>query len=162
MCARPSIALWITLLLLPAVAFAAGAETAPASGEASSVAAPRAEATTKSAPVRGLKPRVRLADDTEHLYGPCPAESADRPTAQTVDNQGTRLADHLALNLNPTRLSSPSEAGRRLGHGNVILRVPISDALDLRTGVRLDYDSSPATEDFAAEATPTIGVGVEF
>ena len=68
----------------------------------------------------------------------------------------------MAVNLSPTQLKSPNEAGRRLGYGNLVLSVPLNDSLDIRTGVRVDYDSSPQQQSFEAEATPTIGVGFEF
>ena len=111
---------------------------------------------------RGLQPRIRLAPKVERLYAPCPTKAAELPPEEPVAADERQLTDHLALNLNPTTLGSPNEAGQRHGHGNVFLSVPLNDALDLRTGVRVDYDSRPESQEFAAEATPTIGVGFEF
>ncbi len=154
MCARHSIVVCLALLLLPASALAAEDSESGASGAPAAVASPP--------PERGLQARIPLAPDEGRLYGPGPVETADLPPGEAVEAEGSGLGDHLAVELRPTRLRSPNQAGQRHGHGKVVLRVPLSEALDLRTGVRVDYDSRPQSNDFAAEATPTIGVGIEF
>jgi len=157
MCVRSSLALCIALLLLPAIALAE--EPNPAEGSLRPVVT---AGTTRPAPERGLRPRVQLAATGARLYGPCPAEASDLPPAEAVKAGDHDLTDHLALNLEPTDLSSPNEAGRRHGRGDVVLSVPLNETVDLRTGVRVDYDSNPTSQNFAAEATPTIGVGLQF
>lgn len=112
---------------------------------------------------RGLRPRIQLARDEERVYGPCPSAGSEPVPVEAVGSDDELdLSKHLALNLNPTQLRSPNEPGRRQGHGGVVLSVPLNDAMDLRTGVRVDYDSGPSSQSLAAEATPTIGVGFEF
>ena len=112
---------------------------------------------------RGLERRIPLAKDEKHLYAPeAKLIGEPRPAAGVLDEEESSISDHLALELRPTPLASPSEAGRSLGHGNVVISLPLGDTVELRTGVRIDYDSSPGSESFDAEAIPTIGVGFEF
>ena len=112
---------------------------------------------------RGLQCRIPLAKDETRLYTPEAAVAPEpRPAAVVQDEKGPRISERLALELRPTPLESPNEAGRRLGHGNVVISVPLGEAMELRTGVRVDYDSSPSSGSFDAEAIPTIGVGFEF
>ena len=155
MCAFSLRAACLLLLAIPCLALAEGEALVPASpGPGIGVAGPP--------PERGLQARVPLAPSEERLYKPCPTEATAPPPVEAVEADQRNLSDHLLLHLRPTSLSSPNEAGRRHGYGGVTLRVPLNSAMDLRTGVRVDYDSSPVREDFAAEATPTIGVGVKF
>lgn len=150
MSARSTLAACFALLML---AGTAGAD------EPGAAATGNADAVSE----RGLQPRIPLAQDEPRVYTPSPAAGAETPPIRAGQaDDDLDLSRHLALNLAPTALSSPSEAGRRLGHGNVVLSVPLSDGMDLRTGVRVDYHSSPASETFQAEATPTLGVGFEF
>jgi hypothetical protein len=155
MSARTTLALGLALwMLVPA----AGADE-PASAAAESLQ------TTVPADVsdRGLQPRMALAGDAQRVYFPSTVNTSAAPLAKPVPaNDDLDLSQHLALNLRPSPLRSPSEVGRSLGYGDIVLSVPLSDSMDLRTGVRVAYDSSPGSETLDAEATPTIGVGFEF
>ena len=112
---------------------------------------------------RGLQCRIPLAKDETSLYAPeATVVLEPRTVAVARDEKGPGISERLALELLPTPLESPSEAGRSLGHGNVVISVPLGEAMELRTGVRVDYDSSPGSGSFNAEAIPTVGVGFEF
>ena len=157
MSARTTLALGIALwMLVPA----AGADE-PASAASESLQTP--------VPIdvsdRGLQPRMALAGDAQRVYVPSTASTSEAPLSKSVPANGDLdldLSQHLALNLRPAPLRSPSQAGRSVGYGDIVLSVPLSDSIDLRTGVRVAYDSSPGSEALDAEATPTIGVGFEF
>lgn len=148
-------ALWIGTLVLAASA---------AADDPGSVSVARIEpVTATAAPQRGLQRRIPLAQDEKRLYAPESAVATEPPPAARAQaEEYSGISEHLALELRPTQLESPNEAGRSLGHGNVVISLPLGDAMELRTGVRVDYDSSPGSENFDAEATPTIGVGFEF
>lgn len=148
-------ALWIGTLALAATA---------AADDPGSISAARIEPViATAASQRGLQRRIPLALDEKRLYAPeATVATEPQPAAKARAAQDTGISDHLALELCPTPLESPSEAGRSLGHGNVVISLPLGDAMELRTGVRVDYDSSPGSENFEAEAIPTIGVGFDF
>ena len=74
----------------------------------------------------------------------------------------SRLTNLLDLRLQPTPLASPAEPGQRLGHGDAVLSLPIGQWLQLRTGVRLDYEDIPGNGSLQVEGIPTVGIGVRF
>jgi hypothetical protein len=159
MSARTTLALGIALWMLVPTA---GADE-PASAASESLQTP----VPADVSDRGLQPRMTLAGDAQRVYVPSTASTSEAPLSKSVPANGDLdldldLSQHLALNLRPASLHSPSQAGRSVGYGDIVLSVPLSDSIDLRTGVRVDYDSSPGSETLDAEATPTIGVGFEF
>jgi len=101
----------------------------------------------------------RLADGRPLLVLP---ESQRRASVAPMLLDEGRLTDLLDLRLRPTSLSAPAEPGQRLGHGDAVLSLPIGQWLQLRTGVRLDYEDSPSDASLQVEGMPTVGIGVRF
>ena len=100
-----------------------------------------------------------LADGQRPLVLPESQRSA--LVAPTLPDK-SRLTNLLDLRLQPTPLASPAEPGQRLGHGDAVLSLPIGQWLQLRTGVRLDYESHPRNGAWQVDGAPTVGIGVRF
>jgi hypothetical protein len=152
-------ALTMALLLTPTPG-SAGPPSAAAPLEKAAI--PQAAVLAQASP-RGLQKRISLGKrDDAQLYGADPM--ATKPPGAPGGRGPTRvdLTDVIDLRLHAAPIRGAAVPGRRMGHGDVVFSVPVSEALDLRTGVRVDYDSSPASQDFDADPIPTLGVGVKF
>lgn len=123
---------------------------------------PGRQAAAEAAAAPGLSQRISLAGDDDPLrYGrdPLPATPAPRSSAPDQTRR-LDLAGRIDVELHEAANQAASVPGRRLGHGDLVLSLPLSSFLAVRTGVRVDYDQQP--RDFDAEPTPTLGVAVRF
>ena len=107
----------------------------------------------------GLPPAADASGVQPLVVPAAPVAEAERETRASQDRS---LDEWVALRFEPTRLSAPSEPGMRHGNADVSLSLPLAGPIDLRTGVRLDYESHPASGDWDVDSTPTVGVGVRF
>ena len=105
---------------------------------------------------------------------PAPEELADgqRPlvlpenqrrawVAPTLPDE-SRLTNLLDLRLQPMHLAAPAPPGQHLGHGDAVLSLPIRKWLQLRTGVRVDYENHQRNGVWQVDGMPTVGIGVRF
>ena len=74
----------------------------------------------------------------------------------------SRLTNLLDLRLQPTPLAPPVQPGQRVGYGDAVLSLPIGKWLQLRTGVRVDYENHQRNGVWQVDGMPTVGIGVRF
>jgi len=91
-----------------------------------------------------------------------PASPARGLPAAVERGEPGLLARHLALRLQPTRLSAPVEPGRRYGYGSLALALPLGSAMELRGGLRLDYDNRPSEGAWELKGRPSLEFALEF
>ena len=96
------------------------------------------------------------------LLDPTPAR---RPSPRRRTSRGTQagwLARYVDLRLRPAAISAPLEAGRRYGDGHFGLSLPLGRLLELRGGVRIDYDNRPSAGNWVVRTMPSFGFGLKF
>lgn len=125
----------------------------------SGLAAPAASSRDARSPALLDVPSPGAGVDPERvpLLGPPPT-----PACEPEQDAGSALSRHVELQLRPAPLWAPAPSGWRLGHGDFALSLPLGGALELRGGVRLDYESRPAQEGWEIESFPTFGFGLSF
>ena len=87
---------------------------------------------------------------------PSPDPGASEPRRRSL------LTRVLQLRLRGLTGPTPPDPRQQVGIGDVALRLPLGDSLDLRPGVRVDYGRSPEADLWTGEPTPTLGVGMRF
>jgi hypothetical protein len=68
----------------------------------------------------------------------------------------------LELRLRTLAGPQPPDPRRRMGSGDIMLRLPLTDSFDLRPGLRLDYSRHPVEELWTGAPTPTLGISMRF
>ncbi len=111
------------------------------------------------AQAKALPAAERLADGPRLLA--LPESHGWASVAPTLPDE-SQLSDLLDLHLQPTPLLAPAEPGQHLGHGDVVLSLPIWKRWQLRTGVRVGYENRPRIGTWQLEWTPTVSIGVRF
>lgn len=115
------------------------------------------------APVAGAQPPSVSAGPSGGIGGLAPlAVASGPPRPAEVRARPSVLARLIRLRLAPAPLRSPAQPGWRMGYGDVTLMLPLAGPLELRTGVRLDYESRPEDGSWEADPVPTVGIGLRF
>ena len=81
------------------------------------------------------------------------------PIAHVGESVLTQMLD---LRLRQLAGPRPPDPRRRIQTGDIALRVPIGERLDLRPGMRIEYERHPVDDLWVGEPVPTLSVRVRF
>jgi hypothetical protein len=106
---------------------------------------------------RYLPAEAHPSPDTLSLAVPAP--SAALPPAAPESNI---LSELLEVRLRGLTGPQPPDPRRRMGSGDIALRLPLGDSFELLPGLRVDYVRHPFEELRTGDPTPMLGLSVRF
>jgi hypothetical protein len=106
---------------------------------------------------RYLPAQAYPSPDTLSLAVPAPS-AALPPTAP----ESNALSELLEVRLLGLAGRQPPDPRRRVGSGDIALRLPLGDAFELHPGLRVDYVRHPFEELRTGDPTPMLGLSVRF
>lgn len=104
----------------------------------------------------------QVVDPTSPIAGFIDRSLPPRRRASVHDPERSLLARLVQLRLRGLSGPAPADPRRRVGIGDVALKLPIGDTLDLRPGFRVDYGLNPNEDLWTGDPTPTLGLGMRF
>lgn len=111
----------------------------------------------------GMASRYLPAPAAHRVIASLPIELPLRWASMLRAYSDTRiLPDLIEFRLRTLGDSEPPDPRHRLSSGDVVLRLPLSDTVDLRPGLRLDYAQHPTRDLWTGDPTPTLSIGMRF